>query len=82
MAVYDLIYFNIITLFCHCGFSFLFSVICYPTLDSPPKLAELLMDSLAKDYVSLAAFWETCSLQVMNSSIKLQFQNLEESWCK
>ena len=28
MAVYYLIYFNIITLFCHCGFQFLFSVIC------------------------------------------------------
>lgn len=58
MAVYDLIYFNIITLFCHCGFPFLFSVICYHTLDSP-KLAELLMDSLAKDYMPLAAFRET-----------------------
>lgn len=81
MAVYDLIYFNIITLFCHCGFSFFFSVICYPTLDSP-KLAELLMDSLAKDYVPLAASWEIWSLQGTNSSIKLQSQNLEESWCK
>lgn len=57
MAVYDLIYFNIITLFCHCGFPFLFSVICYHALDSP-KLAELLMGSLGKDYTPLAAFRE------------------------
>ena len=58
MAVYDLIYFNIIILFCHCGFPFLFSVICYHRLDSP-KLAELLTDSLAKDYMPLADFRET-----------------------
>lgn len=58
MAVYDLIYFNIITLFCHCGFPFLFSVICYRVLNAP-KLAELLMDSLGKDYTPLAAFRET-----------------------
>lgn len=58
MAVYDLIYFNIITLFCHCGFPFLFSVTSYHVLD-PPKLAELLTDCLAKDYMPLAAFRET-----------------------
>lgn len=58
MAVYYLIYFNIITLFCHCGFPFLFSIICYHILDSL-KLAELLADSLAKDYIPLAAFRET-----------------------
>lgn len=58
MAVYYLIYFNIITLFCHCGFPFLFSVICYHILDSP-KLPELLTVSLAKDYIRLAASRET-----------------------
>jgi len=58
MAVYDLIYFNIIILFCHCGFPFLFSVICYHILDSA-KLAELLTGSLVKDDVPLAAFRET-----------------------
>lgn len=61
MAVYDLIYFNITALFCHCGFPFLFSVICYHTLNSP-KLAEFLMDSLAKDYMPLAAFRATQQL--------------------
>lgn len=57
MAVCYLIYFNIITLFCHCGFQFLFSVFCYHVLDSP-KLAELLKGSLGEDGVPLPAVRE------------------------